>query len=333
MNKNAMIRLSCLLGTMLSIQMLSMGIVSADVIVMKSGQRVEGEVLKVQKDILFVDIGVDIIRIPVDQIEERISQEPAKAEPVKSENGIFLSAELPDRTVKELVGKFGEGVVLIQNPGGLGSGFIINDRGYCVTNYHVVEGQTRVAVTIFHQGENGDFERRAIRDVKILALNPYFDLALLEIPAQEDFNFQPVYIADDDTHREGDTAFAIGSPLGLERSVSEGIVASRNRNMDGIVYIQTTAQINPGNSGGPLFNARGQVIGVINMKLTFGEGLGFAIPVSYLKHFLKNREAFAFDRTNPNTGYHYLEPPRRMNSKQPYEVIAEAQKAGKDLPE
>jgi len=328
MNRKAMILHSCLLWLMLSTQMLS-----ADVIVMKSGQRVEGEVLKVQKDTLFVDVGVDVIRIPVDQIQERISQEPVKAEPVKTESGVFLSAELPDRTVKELVGKFGEGVVLIQNPGGLGSGFIINDRGYCVTNYHVVEGQTRVAVTIFHQGENGDFERRAIRDVKILALNPYFDLALLEIPTQKDLRFQPIYIADDDTHREGDTVFAIGSPLGLERSVSEGIVASRNRNIDGIVYIQTTAQINPGNSGGPLFNARGEVVGVINMKLTFGEGLGFAIPVSYLKHFLKNREAFAFDRTNPNTGYHYLEPPRRMNLKQLNEVSSEAKDIEKDQPQ
>jgi serine protease Do len=292
----------------------------ADVIVMKSGQRIEGEVLKVQKDTVFVDIGVDVVRIPVDQIEERI-ETAAKPEAVKkTDEGVFMSADLPERTVKELVGKYGEGVVLIQNPEGLGSGFIINDRGYCVTNYHVVEGQTRVAVTIFHQGQNGDFERRAIRDVKILALNPYFDLALLEIPAQKDLKFQPVYIADDDSHREGDTVFAIGSPLGLERSVSEGIVASRNRNMDGIVYIQTTAQINPGNSGGPLFNEKGQVVGVINMKLTFGEGLGFAIPISYLKHFLRNRDAFAFDRTNPNTGYHYLDPPKRMNSKQPYEV-------------
>lgn len=296
----------------------------ADVIVMKSGQRIEGEVLKVQKDVVFVDVGVDVIKVPVDQIQERISKGPVKEDVQASNDGIFMSADLPERTVKELVGKFGEGVVLIQNPGGLGSGFIINDRGYCVTNYHVVEEQTRVAVTIFHRGENGDFERRAIRDVKILALNPYFDLALLEIPPQKDLKFQPVFIADDDTHREGDTVFAIGSPLGLERSVSEGIVASKNRNMDGIVYIQTTAQINPGNSGGPLFNAKGQVVGVINMKLTFGEGLGFAIPVSYLKHFLRNRDAFAFDKTNPNTGYHYLEPPRRTNPKQPYEM----QKAG-----
>lgn len=290
-----------------------------DVIVLKSGQRVEGEVLKVQKDTLFVDVGVDVIRIPVDQIQERTGSEapdPAKTAPVES---LYLSTDLPERTVKELVSTFGEGVVLIETPGGLGSGFIINSRGYCVTNYHVIEGQTRVAVTIFHRGKEGDFERRAIRDVKILALNPHFDLALLEIPVQADMPFRPVALAPDDAHREGDAVFAIGSPLGLERSVSEGIVSTRNRNMDGIVYIQTTAQINPGNSGGPLFNERGQVAGVINMKLEFGEGLGFAIPISYLKHFLNNRDAFAYDRTNPNTGYHYLLPPRRKNSRPPYE--------------
>jgi serine protease Do len=294
----------------------------ADVIVLRSGQRIEGEVLKVSRDTLFVDIGVDIIKVPVDQIQERTTSEPTKPTVKDAEGAVFQTAELPERTVKELVTTFGEGVVLIETPGGLGSGFIINDRGWCVTNYHVVEGQTRVAVTIFHRSANGDFERRSIRDVKILALNPHFDLALLEIPAQEKLPFQPVFIAEDDSHREGDTVFAIGSPLGLERSVSEGIVSTRNRNMEGVVYIQTTAQINPGNSGGPLFNDRGQVVGVINMKLTFGEGLGFAIPVSYLRHFLKNRDAFAYDRTNPNTGYHYIDPPRRRNPRAPYEAAA-----------
>lgn len=297
---------------------------AADVIVMKSGQRIEGEVLKVQRDTLFVDVGVDVIRVPVDQIQERTSSEPVRPATDSSAASVYLEGDLPERTVKELVSTFGEGVVLIETPGGLGSGFVINDRGYCVTNYHVVEGQTRVAVTIFHRQPNGDFERRAIRDVKILALNPHFDLALLEIPAQKDLKFQPVYVAPDDSHREGDSVFAIGSPLGLERSVSEGIVSTRSRNMEGIVYIQTTAQINPGNSGGPLFNDHGQVVGVINMKLTLGEGLGFAIPVSYLRHFLNNRDAFAYDKTNPNTGYHYLDPPRRMNPRAPYEVAPQA---------
>lgn len=295
----------------------------ADTIVLKSGQQIVGQVLKVQQDSVFVDIGVDVVRIPLDRISERIEDNPsAKPEEIKTDSGLLQSAKLQVRTVKELVSRFAEGVVLVQTPDGLGSGFIISKAGHCVTNYHVIEGQTRVAVTIFHRGKTGEFERVAVRDVKIQALNPHFDLALLEIPRQEGIDFQPVYVGENDSQREGDTVFAIGSPLGLERSVSEGIVSTRNRNMNGIVYLQTTAQINPGNSGGPLFNSKGEVVGVINMKLTFGEGLGFAIPVAYLRHFIANRDAFAFDRTNPNTGYHYLSPPRRTNSKQPYEVLS-----------
>ena len=132
--------------------------VFADVIVLKSGQRIEGDVLKVQKDTVFVDVGVDVIRIPVDQIQERISLEPVKVEAARTEAGVFMSADLPERTVKELVSKFGEGVVLIENPDGLGSGFIINDRGYCVTNFHVIERETRIAVTIYNQGKSGEFD-------------------------------------------------------------------------------------------------------------------------------------------------------------------------------
>jgi len=298
----------------------------ADTIVLKSGQKIVGQVLKTQSDTLFVDIGVDIVRVPLNRIQEHV-KDKTDAEPaaVKTDAGLLRTAKMPTRTVKDLVSQFGEGVVLVQNPEGLGSGFIISKSGHCVTNFHVVEGQTRVAVTIFHRTESGELERVAIRDVKILALNPHFDLALLQIPKQENLEFQPVYVADDDSHREGDAVFAIGSPLGLERSVSEGIVSTRSRNMDGIVYIQTTAQINPGNSGGPLFNTRGEVVGVINMKLTFGEGLGFAIPVAYLRHFIANRDAFAYDRTNPNTGYHYLQPPRRTNPKQIYDVLKETE--------
>lgn len=298
-------------------------VVHADAIVLKSGQKIVGQVLKVQPDTLFVDIGIDVIRIPVDQIESREQENPAPADPAAAdpaavaEHGIYRMASLPERTVKENVVSFGEGVVRIQTPTGLGSGFIIDPRGFCITNFHVVEGQTRIGVTIYRRRKNGEFERRSIRDVKILALNPFFDLALLEIPQQDDMKFQAVYVAEDDSAREGDPVFAIGSPHGLERSVSEGIVSTRNRNIEGIVYIQTTAQINPGNSGGPLFNNRGEVVGVINMKLAFGEGLGFAIPIAYLKHFLNNRDAFAFDRTNPNTGYHYLDPPRRRNPRPP----------------
>lgn len=308
---------------LLAICMVGRSTAIADVVELTTGQKIEGEILKVQDDAVFIDVGVDVVRIPMDRIKSRSKTGDTTEEPkaAKEASGqVYTTKDQPTRTVKELTEKYGAGVVLVQTPGGLGSGFIINARGFCVTNYHVVERETRVAVTIFDRNERGEFRRRRIDDVKILALNPFFDLALLRIPKTDGIEFETVTIAEDDSNKEGDEVFAIGNPLGLERSVSQGIVSTRNRNVGGLVYIQTTAQINPGNSGGPLFNIKGQVVGVTNMKLTFGEGLGFAIPVSYLKHFLNNLEAFAFDKNNPNAGHRYLEPPRRRNPAQPYEV-------------
>lgn len=284
----------------------------ADVIELKTGHKIEGDVLKQQADTLYVDIGIDVIKVPLNQIKSRHEAKESAGSPSHvQKHQLYRTATLPRRSIKELTEKFGEGVVLVQTPGGLGSGFIVNENGFCVTNYHVIEKETRIATTIFHRGEDGSFDRRRIDDVRIVALNPFFDLALLQIPVQKDLAFKPVYLAAEDDLQEGEEVFAIGNPLGLERSVSQGIIGTKNRNFRGQVYIQTTAEINPGNSGGPLFNARGEVIGVTNMKLLFAEGLGFAIPIPYVKLFLDNHEAFAFDRNNPNTGYRYLDPPRR----------------------
>lgn len=298
----------------------------ADVIELKTGQKIEGEVLKERPGELLVDIGIEVIRVPIAQIKSRqagSSDKPAAVvEPKTRTDQIYQTAELPLRSIKELTEKFGEGVVLVQTPSGLGSGFIINERGDCVTNYHVVEKETRIATTIFHQNEAGEFVRRRIDDVRIIALNPFLDLALLQIPVQKDLKFRHVFLNAKDDHKEGDEVFAIGNPRGLERSVSQGIVSNRNRNFTGLVFIQTTTEINPGNSGGPLFNLRGEVVGVTNMKLLFSEGLGFAIPVAYLKHFLDNREAFTFDKNNPNTGFRYLEAPRRKNPGSPPKPMA-----------
>ncbi|MBI1852599.1 MAG: trypsin-like peptidase domain-containing protein, partial [Planctomycetes bacterium] len=120
-----------------------------------------------------------------------------------------------------------------------------------------------------------------------------------------------VALGDSDAIRVGEDVFAIGNPLGLDRTVSQGIVSLKNRAFDGLTYIQTTTPINPGNSGGPLFNLRGEVIGVTNMMLVGTEGLNFAIPIAQVKAFIRNRDAFAFDKDNPNTGYRYLAPPRK----------------------
>ncbi len=284
-----------------------------EVIELRGGQRLEGEILKETTEELFIDVGVDVVRVPLDDILSRRGASEADHTILEQESDIYRIADQPVRRIQELVNDFGEGVVLVETSSGLGSGFIINDRGYCVTNYHVVERETRITVTIFDRTEEGDFQRRRIEDVRILALNPFFDLALLQIPTQENYEFTPTYLARDWELEQGEDVFAVGNPLGLERSVSQGIVSTTNRNFDGIVYIQTTAHINPGNSGGPLFNSRGEVVGVTNMKLLETEGLGFAIPISYVKHFLENRDAFAFDENNPNTGFRYPDPPRRSN--------------------
>ena len=80
-------------------------------------------------------------------------------------------------------------------------------------------------------------------------------------------------------------------------------------------FLQTDANINPGNSGGPLFNLAGEVVGVTNMKITFGEGLGFAIPVEAVRYFLDHRDAYTYATDNPSNPYRYLEPPSRARQK------------------
>ncbi len=285
---------------------------SAEVIELTTGNRIEGEVLKNGADVVVIDIGVEILKIPTDKIKSRSGEFDKQPQEAKIKRGdLYDVAKLPSRNVKELANEYGDGVVLIQTPGGLGSGFIVTSRGHCVTNYHVIERESRIAVSLFLKEAKGGFARRRVDNVQIVATNPFLDLALLQIPEQKDLPFKTVMLSEADDQKEGEEVFAIGNPLGLERSVSKGIISTRNRNREGLTFIQTTAQINPGNSGGPLFNARGEVVGVTNMKVLFGEGLGFAIPVAYLKHFLDNADAFAFDKNNPNAGHRYLDAPRR----------------------
>jgi serine protease Do len=291
-----------------------------EVIVLKDGHQVVGEVVSEKTAAVYVDLGFDLLRIPRDQIADRhkpgakvAAITSAEAVPASDEGGkgFFKTRHLKTKPVKELVSEFGEGVISIETPSGLGSGFIINDDGYAVTNNHVIEGETRISA-VFYQNTASGLARKRIENVEIVALNPFVDLALLKLPPQKDLKLSPVTLGSLDDLNAGDGVFAIGNPLGLERSVSQGIVSTRNRVFEGQIYLQTDAAINPGNSGGPLFNLRGEVIGVTNMKANRGDNLGFAIPITSVKEFLRNREAFAFDKDNPNTGYRYLDPPRRL---------------------
>ena len=129
--------------------------------------------------------------------------------------------------------------------------------GHVVTNDHVIQGDTKISIVLFGQGKDGAIKKTNVDKVSIVATNAYVDLALLKM---EGFDDLPIaYLGDSDAMKVGQSVYAIGNPLGLERSVSEGIVSTTNRPLGGQTFIQTTAAINPGNSGGPLFNLRGEV--------------------------------------------------------------------------
>jgi serine protease Do len=310
----------------------------SEIIELKDGHQVVGEVVAEKANFLFVDLGFDIVKIPKDQILRRRAGEEAVKAPASPSGpsldadptGFYKTADLKATPVQDLVRRFGEAVISIETPSGKGSGFILNDEGFAVTNHHVIDGETRISA-ILYENTAGGLKRRKIEDVVIVALNPFVDLALLKLPPQKDLKLGHVFLGSLDDINAGDGVFAVGNPLGLERSVSQGIVSTRNRNFEGLVYLQTDTAINPGNSGGPLFNLRGEVIGVTNMKLTFGENLGFAIPINYVKDFLRNREAFSFDKDNPNTGNRYLDPPRRLKPGSPPGRVA-SPKAGSATP-
>jgi serine protease Do len=157
-----------------------------------------------------------------------------------------------------------------------GTGFIVDHNGYIVTNNHVVEGGDKIRVKL-----HGDPEEYRAR---VIGTDKETDLAVVKIDPRK--ALVPVNIANSDSVQVGDWAVAIGSPFGLEATVTAGIVSATGRDSIGGVFqhfIQTDAAINPGNSGGPLLNIRGEVIGVNTMIATRNggsEGVGFALPVN-----------------------------------------------------
>ncbi len=293
----------------------------ADTVLLKDKSSVTGKILAEKSDAVVVDVGYTVLVVPRNAVS-RISKASETNAPVATAAvpaGQFYAATTKTsaaRDVSSLVKQIGEAVVQVKTPGGLGSGFFINDEGYLITNFHVIEGETEISVEVYHQ-TGGQLDRETYRAVKIIAINKFQDLALLHIEDKGAPKFKPVMLGTSDALSVGEGVFAIGSPLGLERTVTQGILSTKTRQMEGQLYLQTSTQINPGNSGGPLFNLAGEVVGVTNMKITFGEGLGFAIPVELVKNFLDHRDSFAYSTDNPNNPFRYLEPPSRMKQAAP----------------
>ena len=157
----------------------------------------------------------------------------------------------------------------------LGSGFIIDTIGTVITNNHVISGADDILVRV------ADKEYKA----KVIGADPYMDIAVLKMETKD--QFKPVSFGDSDKARVGDWAVAIGNPFGLGGTVTAGIISARNRDINLTRYddfIQTDASINQGNSGGPLFNLKGEVIGINTAIIAPGQsgsiGIGFAIPAN-----------------------------------------------------
>ena len=281
------------------------------------GGSIVARVIDDRADRIVVDLGFGILTIPRESVIS-ISELHDNAPVANSDDSLYRTeTNAPILSVRELAQKVGDSVVTVTTPTGLGSGFIIHPSGYIVTNDHVVAGENKIAVTIFEREEGGEFVRTQFENVRIIATSAEWDIALLKIEDTKGRVFKTVPIDISSDLRQGQHVFAIGNPLGLERSVSEGLVSIPSRLIDGRLFIQTTAQISPGNSGGPLFNMRGQVVGISNMKVSgFGaEGLGFAIPSSVLREFIDHRDTFAFDPRNPNSGFRYNSPPSLSKAK------------------
>jgi len=277
-------------------------------VILSNGDKVEGSLLKKDDTYLYVYVGANVLRLPHSKVKDMkgLGKDGGIKEVKTFE--LFKTAKLPVRAVQAMVKELAPAIVVVKTPRGMGTGWFCNRDGYLVTNNHVVAGERSITVTMFHKEGEG-FGKKVFKKVRIVALNDKMDLALLKIEEKIGIKYPQLYLGDSTKLKVGDKAFAIGNPLGLERSTSQGNISKTARNFEGRLYLQTTAPIAPGNSGGPLFNERGEVIGVVNMGAVFFDGLGFAIPSKYVKEFLGNVEAFAYDQDNPNAGIKYMEVP------------------------
>jgi serine protease Do len=290
---------------------------AADVVKLKSGASVDGTVLKRSDRRIWVDVGPDVLSFDMNDVAGVESSSAGASVETKLDTLFSTATGLAELPPREQAKILGPAVIKVSTPGGLGSGVILSRDGYAITNAHVVQGETNLRATVWFAQADGTLKRTDIDDVELVAINNHIDLALIKInhPDGKDFLFAPVQ--DAEKLEIGQNVFAIGNPLGLERTLTQGVISTTQRSFDGLTYIQTDTPINPGNSGGPLFNTKGEVIGITNMGIRGGEALGFAIPARYVKDFIRNRESFAYDRNNPNSGHNYQKPPTRQQEGAP----------------
>jgi len=227
--------------------------------------------------------------LTLDRVGDFIGQNPFQKSS-SNDSGAVVSLKGPPASsgepIEEIIKAALPAVVQIRSSGGLGSGFLISSTGLVVTNRHVVEGSAEVSVTT-SRGEG-------ISSSDIF-VDTDRDLAIIRLPGGP---YPFLRVADPGSLAIGQEVVAIGSPLGLQNTVTRGILSSF-RKTDTVVYLQTDAAISPGNSGGPLLNSRGEVVGVNTLKIVGGSasGLGFAISCGDLIDLLSRNFNYALRTT------------------------------------
>jgi len=225
-------------------------------------------------------------------VTPKADQSPPSPAPVQAAGGAWPSDPVSQGSASDLFEAVSPAVVYVTaisiNPYQVsdrvthivGSGMIIDPSGLLLTNAHVVFGRQSITVTL------DDGTRLP---AKLVGADPILDLALLRIAPPAGGTLSSVVLGDSDHLRVGDDVFAIGNPLGLDQTMTRGIVSALNRVLQETVYsmlepmIQTDTPINPGNSGGPLLNRAGEVIGITTSILPEAQNIGFAIPSNLVK--------------------------------------------------
>ena len=183
------------------------------------------------------------------------------------------SALTPDKIAERAI----PSVVLIKTPSSLGTGFIVSNDGLIATNLHVI-GNARQAIVILADG-------REYKDIEVVNYDDTYDLLLLRVSAK---NLVPLTLGDSAKVKVGERVVAIGHPLGLGNTVSDGLVSGVRNISPKLTVLQVSAPISQGSSGGPLFNEAGEVIGISTLIFTQGQNLNFGMPINQLKSLLRS---------------------------------------------
>ena len=212
------------------------------------------------------DVEIATLNSLIDQIEK---QSDIKLNELKQE---VSTIKVKSADFSSIIDNVIQSVVSVGTDKGQGSGVVVDDKGFIVTNWHVVQGANIIRVLTYDN---------KVYDAELLAYNDNVDVAVLKVNA----DLRSLRFDNSDNVKVGERVIALGNPAGLSFSVTEGIVSAVHRkgpnNLD--IYLQTDVPINPGNSGGPLVNANSRIVGINDFKIGGYEGLGFAIESNIVK--------------------------------------------------